>query len=87
MPASRYPSCRSCADDAPADLLDHGGDVGIRGRLAREKARRAALVGAIEIDPLKEDHMKMEIQIDGTAESLDKGDRSRLDLLPLRDLV
>ena len=63
-----------------ADLLDHGGDVGIGGRLACDKARLEALVGAIEIDPLKEDAMEMEIQIDGTAETLDKGDRPRLDL-------
>ena len=45
------------------DLLDHGGDVGIAGRLTREKARREALVGAIEIDPLEEDTMKMEIGV------------------------
>jgi hypothetical protein len=45
-----------------ADLLDHGGDVGIAGRLTREKARREALVGAIERDPLKEDARAMEMQ-------------------------
>src|SRR4029434_8722796 len=62
------------------DLLDHGGDVGIAGGLPREKARREALVGAIEIDPFEEDAMEMEIQIDGTAETLDKYDRPRLDV-------
>jgi hypothetical protein len=32
--------------------------------------------------PLKEDSMKMEMRIDGTAKALNKGDRSRMDLLP-----
>jgi hypothetical protein len=32
-----------------------------------------ALVGAIEIDPFEEDAMEMEVEIDGTAETLDKG--------------
>jgi hypothetical protein len=45
-----------------ADHLDHRGDVGIAGRLALEKARRAALVGAIQIDALEEDAMEMEIE-------------------------
>jgi hypothetical protein len=62
------------------DLLDHGGDVGIAGGLTREKARREALVGAIEIDPFEEDAMEMEIQIESTPESLDKCDRPRLDV-------
>ena len=62
------------------DLLDHGGDVGIAGRLTREKARREALVGAIEIDPFEEDAMEMEIQIDGTAETMDKCHRPWLDV-------
>jgi hypothetical protein len=45
-----------------ADRLDHRGDVGIAGRLALEKARLAALVGAIQIDALEEDAMEMEIE-------------------------
>jgi hypothetical protein len=45
------------------DLLDYGGDVGIAGGLTREKARREALVGAIEIDPIEEDAMEMEIGV------------------------
>jgi len=46
-----------------ADRLDYRGDVGIAGRLALEKARLAALVGAIEIDALEEDAMEMEIGV------------------------
>jgi hypothetical protein len=45
-----------------ADRLDHRGDVGIAGRLALEKARLAALVGAIQIDAFKADAMEMEMQ-------------------------
>jgi hypothetical protein len=41
-------------DDPPAELLNHRGDVGITGRLALKKVRLEALVGAIEIHPLKE---------------------------------
>jgi len=41
-------------DDPPTDLLEDRGNVRIAGRLALDKARLAALVGAIEIDPLKE---------------------------------
>ena len=37
----------------------------------------------IEIHPLKEDTMKMEMQIHGTAKALDKRYRPRLNLLPL----
>src|SRR5436309_7382009 len=48
-------------DDPVTDLLEDRGNVGITGRLALEKARRAALVGAIEIDPLEEDAMAMEV--------------------------
>jgi hypothetical protein len=59
----QVPELPQCADDAPADLLDHRGDVGIAGRLALEKARREALVGAIERDPLEEDAMEMEVGV------------------------
>ena len=38
------------------------------------------LVGAIEIDPLEEDAMAMEVEIDGTPETLDKCDRPWLDV-------
>src|SRR5712691_4505829 len=69
-------------DDAPTDLLDHGGDVGVGRGLDLDEARLEAGLGAIQIDSLKEDTMKMDIQIDGTAEALDKGRRSRLDLGP-----
>jgi hypothetical protein len=71
------------AHDAPADLLEHRGDVGIGGRLGLDKARRATLVRAIQIHPFKKNTMIMDIQIDGAAESLDTRDRSRLDLRPL----
>jgi hypothetical protein len=55
-----------CTDDPPADLLDHRGDVGIAGRLALKKAWREALGGAIEVDPVEKDHMKMDIEVDGS---------------------
>jgi hypothetical protein len=42
-------------DDPPTDLLEDRGNVRIAGRFALEKARRAALVGPIKIDPLQED--------------------------------
>jgi hypothetical protein len=51
--ATRFevPQRAELADDSMADRLDYRGDVGIAGRLALEKARLAALVGAIERDP------------------------------------
>src|SRR5215831_1424137 len=75
-------------DDPMADLLDHvscsagadGGDVGIRGGLGGDKPRLAALVGAIHIDSLKEDHVEMQIAIEGTPKTLHKRDRPWLDL-------
>src|SRR6266568_6640500 len=69
--ATRFevPQRAELADDSMADRLDYRGDVGIAGRLALEKARLAALVGAIQIDALEEDAMEMEIEIDGTAET------------------
>ena len=74
------------ADDPPTDLLDHGGDVGVGRGLAREKAGCATFVGAIEIDPLQEEQWKLQIEIEGTAKALDKGDRSRVDVRPLMTL-
>jgi len=50
-------------DDTMADFLKHVCHVGIAGQLALEKAGLAAVVGAIEIDPLEEDTMKMEIGV------------------------
>jgi hypothetical protein len=70
------------ADDAPTDVLDHGRNIGIGGRLDLDEARLEAGLGAIQIDSLKEDEVEMEVEIDGAAKALDKGDRSRLDLLP-----
>ena len=71
------------ADDPPTDLLEDRGNVRIAGRLDLEKARLEALVGPIEIGPLQEDNMRMDISIEGATETLDKRHRSRLDLLPL----
>jgi hypothetical protein len=51
------------ANDPVADLLDHGGDVSIAGRLTRDKPGLEARLGAIEVDALKEDAMEMEVQI------------------------
>ena len=47
-----------------ADLLDHGGDVGIAGRLGFDKPGLEPLIGAIEIDPFEEDAMEMDIGIE-----------------------
>ena len=69
-------------DDAPADRLHHLGNVRIAGRLALDKARFEARLGAIERDALKKDTMKMDMQIDGATAALDKRHRPRLDLLP-----
>ena len=66
-----------------ADLLHHRCDVGVGRGLAREKARLVPLGGAIQIDALKEDRMKMEMHIDGAAKTLHKRDRSRLHFVPL----
>jgi len=57
------PEMAELADDSMADLLDDVSDVGVgRGRDC-EKAWLASLVGAIQIDPFKEDNMIMQIQI------------------------
>src|SRR5262249_4205997 len=68
-------------DDTMADFLHDGCHVGIAGRLALEKAGLEALVGAIEIDPLEEDTMKMEMEIEGTPKPLHKRDRPWLNLV------
>src|SRR5439155_497190 len=83
--ATRFevPQMAERANDPPTDLLDHGGDGGVGRRLPLDKPGLEACLGAIEVDALKKDAMKMEIEIDGTAETLDKGDRSRLDIGPL----
>jgi hypothetical protein len=49
-------------DDAVADFLHHVCHVGIAGRLDREKAGLEARLGAIEVDALKKEDMKMEMQ-------------------------
>ncbi len=71
------------ANDPVADLLENLGNVGIAGRFGFDKAGLEAHFAAIEVDALKEDDMKMQIQIYATAKSLYKRDRSRLHLVPL----
>ena len=68
------------ADDSMADLLDHRSNVGIGGGLTLDKTRPQSLGSAVHIDAFKENRVKMQIQIDRTAKTLDKGDRSRLDV-------
>jgi hypothetical protein len=51
----QVPQLTELAHDPMADRLDHGGNVGIGRRLTCDKAWRAPLVGAIQIDPLKAD--------------------------------
>jgi len=51
------------ADDTMADFLHDVCHVGIAGRRAREKAGLAARLGAIEVDPLQEDAMEMEVGV------------------------
>src|SRR5215472_12430462 len=68
------------ADDPPADCLHDGCHVGITGRLARDKPGLVACLGAIEVDALKKEDMKMEMHIEGTAKTLDKRDRPRVDV-------
>src|SRR5207245_4324182 len=82
--ATRFevPQLAELAEDPPADFLDHGSDVRVRRWLAWHKTWLEALVRTIEIDALKEDHMKMEIEIEGTAKTLHKRDRPRLDVSP-----
>ena len=58
-----------CTDDAPTDLLDHGRNIGIGGRLDLDEARLEAGLGAIQRDTLKKDEVEMEIEIDGAAKS------------------
>jgi hypothetical protein len=46
-----------------ADLLDHSGDVGVGRRLPLDKPGLAAGLGAVDVDTLKKDTMKMEIGV------------------------
>jgi len=63
--ATRFevPQTAELADDPMADFLNHVCHVGIAGRLDRDKAGLAARLGAIEVDALKKDTMKMEIGV------------------------
>ena len=73
----QVPKLLQLTDDPLADLLDHLGKVGIGRRLSLEKVRREPLGGAIEIDPLEDDEVEREIQIDGTAKAACWGVHSR----------
>ena len=53
LSAFAIPQMAERADNAPADLVDHPGNVGIAGRRDLDKARREALVRAIDIDALE----------------------------------
>src|SRR5262249_42691404 len=77
--ATRFeiPQLAELADNPMTDLLDHSSDVRVRRWLALEKARRATLVTAIEIDPLQEDTMEMEIKIERAPKTLHKRDRGK----------
>ena len=57
------PQLAELTDDAMADFLKYVCHVGIAGRLDREKAGRASLIGTIQIDPLQEDEVEMEIGV------------------------
>ena len=82
MPVSRYPSRRSVRRTRWL-IFWRSLAVRIAGRLALDKPGLEARLGAIEVDALKEDDMKMYIQINAATESLYKCNRSRLYLLPL----
>jgi hypothetical protein len=51
------------ADDPPTDVLDHVCHVGIARRFGFDKAGLETLGGAIEVNALKEDDVKMEIGV------------------------
>jgi hypothetical protein len=63
--ATRFevPHRAELADDPMADLLDHSGDVGVGRRLPLDKPGLAAGLGAVDVDTLKKDTMKMEIGV------------------------
>jgi hypothetical protein len=46
-----------------ANLLDHGGDVGVGRRRTLDKAGLEACLSAIAVDALKKDTMKMEVGV------------------------
>jgi len=60
----------------PANLLEYRGHGSITGRLALDKARLETRLGALEIDALKKDTIKMDMQIEGAIETLDQRHRS-----------
>ena len=68
--------------DPPTHLLDHVGDIRVGRGLDREKPWFETLLGATQIDTLQKNDMKVQIQIDATAEALDKRDRSWLHFMP-----
>src|SRR5215831_12945672 len=80
-PGLQIPQPTQLTDDPVPDLLEDCGDVRIAGWFGCDKAGLAAHCGAIEVDPLYEDAMAMEVYIDRTAKPLDKRHRPRLDLV------
>jgi hypothetical protein len=50
-------------EDPPADRLEDCRNISIGGRLPLAKPGRAPLVGALQRDPLQEDHMNMAIGV------------------------
>src|SRR5262249_42941206 len=75
--ATRFeiPQRAELAHDPPTDRLDHGGDGGVGRRLTLDKPGLAACLSAIDVDALKKDTMEMEVEIERTAETLDKCNR------------
>jgi len=61
-------------EDPRADCLKPVCHIGSAGRVDREQAGLEALVGALERDPLEEDTMKMEMEMEGTPKPLHKRD-------------
>jgi hypothetical protein len=71
------------ADAPPTDGLAHLCHVRIAGRLTLEKTGCEALIEAIEKNSFDGDDVVMKVQIETSAKSLEKGNRSWLDFLAL----
>ena len=65
------------ADDPLTDLLEDLGNIGIAGRLVLDKAWFETLVCPLEKDPLDDDDMIMDIELQCATEALEKRHRSR----------
>jgi hypothetical protein len=71
------------ADDAPADLLEHGGHGGGGRGLPREHAGWATLVRTIQPSPLQAAHVRGPMELAGTPKALATRDRTRMGRGPL----